>query len=66
MLGAPQAEAQKALMWFKALATHFPRQRVRRLFCGQAADGFWPEGYFDSAMRYVDSAGLIQAGRALL
>lgn len=61
-LNAAQAEAQKALMWFKALATHFPRRRIRRLFCGQAADGFWSGSHFDRAMHHVDSAGLVRAG----
>ncbi len=59
---APQAEAQKALMWFRALAKYFPRQRIRRLFCGHAGDGFWPSGYVDMAMRYVDTAGILQKG----
>ena len=61
-LNAPQAEAQRALMWFKALSLHFPRRRIRRLFCGQLSDGFWRGSYFDQAMRYVDTAGIIQAG----
>ena len=62
VLDAPRAEAQKALMWFHALAKVLPRRRIRRLFCGQAADGFWPGSYFDRAMRHVDAAGLVQAG----
>ena len=64
-LDAPRAEAQKALMWFHALAKVLPRERIRRLFCGQAADGFWPGSYFDRAMRHVDSMGLVQAGASL-
>src|SRR5205085_7333348 len=62
VLDAPQAEAQKALMWFSALAKVLPRHRIRRLFCVQVADGFWPGGYVDRAMRHVDASGLIRAG----
>jgi hypothetical protein len=61
-LDAAQAEAQKALMWFHALAKVLPRERIRRVFCGQAADGFWPGGWFDRAMRHVDRDGLVDRG----
>jgi len=61
-LDAAQAEAQKALMWFHALAKVLPRERIRRVFCGQAADGFWPGGWFDRAMRHVDRDGLVERG----
>ena len=61
-LDAAQAEAQKALMWFHALAKVLPRERIRKVFCGQAADGFWPGGWFDRAMRHVDRDGLVERG----
>ena len=61
-LAAAQAEAQKALMWFHALAKVLPRERIRKVFCGQAADGFWPGGWFDRAMRHVDRDGLVERG----
>jgi len=64
-LDAPQAEAQKALMWFRALAAALPRERIRRVFCGQAADGFWPGSWFDRAMRHVDRDGLVDRGAPL-
>jgi hypothetical protein len=60
-LDAPQAEAQKALMWFSALAKVF-RASASAPLLRQAADGFWPGGYVDRAMRHVDRAGLIEAG----
>ena len=59
-LNAPQAEAQKALMWFAALGRHLPRARIRRLFCAQLASGFAPGGYVDLAMRHVDTAGVVE------
>jgi len=64
-LDAAQAEAQKALMWFHALAKVLPRERIRRVFCGQAADGFWPGGWFDRAMRHIDRDGLVERGAPL-
>jgi hypothetical protein len=64
-LDAAQAEAQKALMWFHALAKALPRERIRRVFCGQAADGFWAGSWFDRAMRHVDRDGLVERGAPL-
>jgi hypothetical protein len=64
-LDAPQAEAQKALMWFNALAKALPRERIRRVLCGQVADGFSPGGWFDRAMRHVDREGLVERGAPL-
>jgi hypothetical protein len=52
-------------MWFHALAKVLPRQRIRRLFCGQAADGFWSGSWFDRAMRHVDRDGLVERGAPL-
>ncbi|MEP7102117.1 MAG: hypothetical protein ABI781_16535 [Burkholderiales bacterium] len=59
-LPSGRAEAEKALMWFKALSRYFPRARIRRMFCGQLGDGFWRGSYFDKAMQHIDSTGLIQ------
>jgi len=62
-INGPQAEAQKTLMVWKALAlAGFPRSQVIRSFAFQLFGSFREDAYTGQAMNYVDSEGLVSAG----